>query len=311
VLCVLKKYKALLLILAHQNINEIRLTMKKQQLKIGWIGLGNMGNPMAKRVVGAGFELKVYNRSADKSQALADAGAQVASSISSLVKDADIIFTMLSDDQAVKSVYQDAGLLANAAGKLLIDMSTIKPDTAIELSGIVKTAGASFLSAPVSGSTKPAADGQLIILCSGATEDFEKAKPLFEVLGKKSLLLGDIGVGSKAKLAINYLIALMYLGLAETVLFAEQNGISRIDMLDIINEGALGGGLTRSKTPLIINDDYKPAFALKLMEKDVRLAIEEGAGFPLTQAMYQAYADGIKNGYAEDDVMAILKSIQH
>ncbi|WP_421939896.1 NAD(P)-dependent oxidoreductase [Pedobacter sp.] len=284
--------------------------MEKQHVKIGWIGLGNMGNPMSKRLINGGYALSVYNRNAEKSKPLAELGAEVAGAIGDLVQHSDVIFTMLSDDQAVKSVYQDADLLSNATDKLFIDMSTIKPDTAVELAKMLKDAGGRFLSAPVSGSTKPAADGQLIILCSGAASDFKQAEPLFALLGKKSLLLGDIGVGSKAKLAINYLVALMYLGLAETVLFAEQNGISRTDMLEIINEGALGGGLTRSKTPLIINDDYQPAFALKLMEKDVRLAIEEGASFPLTQAMHQAYADGIKNGYAEDDVMAILKSIQ-
>jgi len=282
----------------------------EQKLNIGWIGLGNMGNPMAKRILNAGHNLTVYNRTVDKTKNLAAAGAVVASSIAELITKTDLVFTMLSDDKAVSSVYSNPELNENAAGKLFIDMSTIKPDTAIALLKGVSASGGRFVSAPVSGSTKPAADGQLIILGSGTTEDFEEAKAIFDILGKKSVFLGPIGVGSKAKLAINYLVALMYLGLAETVLFAEQNGISRTDMLDIINEGALGGPLTKSKTPLIVNDEYPPAFALKLMEKDVRLAIEEGADFPLTKSLHKAYLDGMEKGFAEADVMAILKAIQ-
>ncbi|WP_443947218.1 NAD(P)-dependent oxidoreductase [Pedobacter sp. AW1-32] len=282
----------------------------EQKLNIGWIGLGNMGNPMAARILNAGHNLMVYNRTADKTKVLAEAGAVVAGSISELLSKADIIFTMLSDDAAVTAVYSNPELTRNATGKLFVDMSTIKPDTAITLMERANAAGGRFVSAPVSGSTKPAADGQLIILGSGTIEDFEEAKAIFNILGKKSVFLGPIGVGSKAKLAINYLVALMYLGLAETVLFAEQNGISRADMLDIINEGALGGPLTKSKTSLIINDEYPPAFALKLMEKDVRLAIEEGADFPLTKSMHKAYLDGMEKGFADADVMAVLKSIQ-
>ncbi len=282
----------------------------EKKLNIGWIGLGNMGNPMATRILNAGYPLSVYNRTAGKTAALGKAGAFVASSISELVSKSDIIFTMLSDDQAVKAVYGSPEIQGSAKNKLFVDMSTVKPDTAVELSEIITKAGGRFLSAPVSGSTKPAADGQLLILASGDSSDFEQAREVLEILGKKLFQLGPIGAGSKAKLAVNYLLALMYLGLAETVLFAEQNGISRTDMLDIINEGAMGNALTRSKTPLILKDEFEPAFALKMMEKDVRLAIEEGADFPLTQSLHQAYLDGMNKGFAEADVMAILKSIQ-
>ena len=282
----------------------------EQKLNIGWIGLGNMGNPMASRILNAGYPLTVYNRTTEKTEALVKAGATRASSIGELVSKSDIIFTMLSDDQAVKAVYGGSEIKGSANGKLFIDMSTIKPDTAIELSEIITNAAGRFLSAPVSGSTKPAADGQLLILASGDTSDFELAREVLAILGKKLFRLGPIGAGSKAKLAINYLLALMYLGLAETVLFAEQNGISRTDMLDIINEGAMGNALTLSKTPLILKDEFEPAFALKMMEKDVRLAMEEGADFPLTRSLHQAYMDGMNNGFAEADVMSILKSIQ-
>lgn len=282
------------------------------KLKAGWIGLGNMGNPMAKNLIKAGFEVVVYNRTKAKETELIEAGATSADSPQQLLERCDVVFTMLSNDDAVKEVYEGpAGLLAKAQpGKLLIDMSTVSPDTSRYLAEICRKHQLDFLEAPVSGSVKPAQDGTLIILVGGSADNYQKAKPFFDVLGKLSLHLGDNGVGSSAKLAINYFLGLNLQGLAETVLFAEKNGVSREDMLTIVNEGACGNGITKLKTSSILNNSFPAAFALKHLVKDLRLAKEAGLDAPLIHPLFDSFNHAQELGLGDEDVMAILKSLK-
>ena len=278
-------------------------------VQIGWIGLGNMGTPMSKNLLKAGFAVKVYNRSKDKLQPLIEAGATVASSISELISSCDLIITMLSNDAAVKEVYEGPGglLSAHHPGKLVIDMSTVSPETSRSISAACAKQSVEFLEAPVSGSVKPAQDGTLIILVGGKPENYERAKPVFDKLGKLALLLGGPGIGSSAKLAINYLLGLNLQGLAETVLFAEQQGVAIADMLTIINEGACGNGITKLKSTSILQDNYPAAFALKHLVKDLRLAKETGLDSPLIAPLYNSYLAAQESGLGEEDVMAIKK----
>ena len=281
------------------------------QLKIGWIGLGNMGNPMAKNLLKAGFPLAVLNRTKSKEIELIAAGASSANSPQELMESCDVIFTMLANDDAVKEVFDGpSGLLSKPdAGKLLIDMSTVSPETSRYLSARCASHQINFLEAPVSGSVKPAQDGTLIILVGGTVENYEKAIPLFNPIGKLAVHVGAAGVGSSAKLAINYLLGLNLQGLAETILFAEKNGVSKTDMLTIINEGACGNGITKIKTPSILNNTYPAAFALKHLVKDLRLAKEAGLATPLINPLFNSYEKAQQEGLGEEDVMAIIKSL--
>ncbi|MCD0490060.1 NAD(P)-dependent oxidoreductase [Pedobacter sp. MC2016-14] len=280
-------------------------------LKIGWAGLGNMGTAMASNLLKAGYEVIVYNRTRDKEAALTAAGASSAASLPDLVDSCDVIFTMLSDDHAVKAVYNKEELLSEArAGKLFIDMSTVSPDTSKYLSSLCQKHEANFLDAPVSGSVKPAQDGTLIILAGGSIENYEKAKPLFDVLGKLSLHLGEAGAGSSAKLAINYLLGINILGLAETVLFAGKNGISKENMLTIINEGAVGNGLTKLKTPSILNNEFPAAFALKYIVKDLNLAKDAGLASPMSETLLSSFNQAVNQGLGDEDLMAVIKSLK-
>jgi 3-hydroxyisobutyrate dehydrogenase len=283
--------------------------MSKQ--KIGWIGLGNMGNPMAKNLIKANYEVTVYNRTKEKEQELIQLGATSAASPQELLEKCDIVFTMLTNDEAVKEVFQnETGLLSKpVAGKLVINMSTISPETSRYLAAISNKHQIEFLEAPVSGSVKPAQDGTLIILAGGSTENYERAKPLFDLLGKSSLLLGEVGVGSSAKLAINYFLGLNIQGLAETVLFAEKNGVSRENMLAIVNEGACGNGITNIKTASLLSNQYPAAFALKHLHKDLNLAKNEGLDSPLFHPLLESFQKAQTNGLGEEDVMAIIKSL--
>ncbi len=281
------------------------------QLKLGWIGLGNMGNPMAKNLLKDGFELMVYNRTRSKELELVEAGASSGDSPQQMLQACDVVITMLSNDAAVKEIFDGTnGLLSNSvAGKLLIDMSTVAPDTSRYLSGRCSDHHMNFLEAPVSGSVKPAQDGQLIILAGGTVANYEKAIPIFNALGKLSVHTGGAGVGSSAKLAINYLLGLNLQGLAETILFAEKNGVSKKDMLTIINEGACGNGITKIKSPSILKNDYPAAFALKHLVKDLQLAKDAGLDTPLITPLFESYQQAQQEGLGEEDVMAIIKSL--
>ncbi|MEO6228957.1 MAG: NAD(P)-dependent oxidoreductase [Ferruginibacter sp.] len=278
--------------------------------KLGWIGLGNMGLPMAKNLEKAQFPLSVYNRSADKTKSFEDTGVTVAKSLTELVSNADIIFTMVSDDNAARAIYEEIGLLDSIEGKIFIDMSTISQELTESLAKEMKAKSASFLDAPVAGSTRPATDGTLIIMVGGEEEILETVMPYLEKLGKSVKYLGNNGKGIAAKLSINYFVSLLYLGLAEAVLLAEKNGINRSDFLEIVNESAAGSGATKVKTPLLINEDYAPAFSLSLMLKDVLLAKNNGADYPLTNALAGAYAGAQKAGYGDDDVIGVIKYLQ-
>lgn len=281
------------------------------QLKLGWIGLGNMGNPMAKNLLKAGFELMVYNRTRSKENELVEAGASAADSPQQLLDACDVVITMLSNDAAVKEIYEGTnGLLSKSfPGKLLIDMSTVSPEISRYLSGRCSDHQMNFLEAPVSGSVKPAQDGQLIILVGGNVANYEKAISIFNALGKLSVHVGAAGVGSSAKLAINYLLGLNLQGLAETILFAEKNGVSKTDMLTIINEGACANGISKIKSPSILNNDYPAAFALKHLVKDLQLAKDAGLDTPLITPLFNSYQQAQQEGLGEEDVMAVIKSL--
>jgi 3-hydroxyisobutyrate dehydrogenase len=273
--------------------------------KIGFIGLGNMGHPMAKNLEKAGFPLYVFNRTLEKADDFKEKSV-VCNTVSDVVKNCDIIFTILTNDEAVKAVYEEI-LTQNVTRKLFVDMSTISPEATSGISSAVKIKEAGFIDAPVAGSTKPAAEGTLIIMVGGEEKDLQRAEPYLQKLGKTIKHLGENGKGIAAKLSVNYFISTIYQGLAETVLFSDKLGIERKDMLEIINESASGSGATKVKTPLLIEDNYKPAFALDLMLKDILLAKNAGADFPLSKTLIETYQSAHDEGFGKDDVIGIIQ----
>jgi 3-hydroxyisobutyrate dehydrogenase len=283
--------------------------MKMNEEKIGFIGLGSMGHPMAKNLEKAGFSLSVYNRTIEKAEDFKQKSV-VYNNVSDLVKNSDIIFTMLTNDDAVKAVYDEV-LTLDVTGKLFIDMSTVSPEKSHQIATALTIKEASFIDAPVAGSTKPAADGTLIIMVGGKEKDLQRALPYFEKLGKQIKHLGENGKGIAAKLSVNYFISTIYQGLAETILFSDKLGIDRKDMLEIINESASGSGATKIKTPLLISENYQPAFALDLMLKDILLAKDAGADFPLTKTLIESYQSAHDAGFGKDDVIGIINYLKN
>jgi 3-hydroxyisobutyrate dehydrogenase len=276
--------------------------------KIGWIGLGNMGVPMVKNLLKAGFEVTVFNRTAAKAAPLQEAGAKLAASPAALWDVADTIITMVADDAALQQIHQGKdGLLAGSrTAGTVIDMSTVSPATSRELATRLAASGVDYLDAPVAGSVKPAELGQLVIMVGGKKEVYEKAVPIFEKLGKAQFYLGEQGSGNNAKLAINTLLAFNMQGLAESVLFAGEHGIRPEAMLAIIGESALANAITKMKTANIVQGNYQPAFALKHLAKDLRLAQGQGLHTPGGEALHDSYQQALAQGWGDKDISAIF-----
>lgn len=279
--------------------------------KIGWIGLGNMGIPMSQQLIKAGYSVTVYNRSKEKEASLKATSAGIAASPKQLIQQTDLVFIMVSNDEAISEIFNgDAGLLsAKATGKIIINMSTVSPGISKEVAALCKEQGNHYLDAPVSGSVKQAEDGQLVIMVGGEENIFDQAKPVLEKLGKLALLVGNTGAGNTAKLAINTLLGFHAQGLAEAIIFAQQHDIKTEDMLNIINNSALGNVFAKIKGDAIIKDNYQAAFALKHIAKDLRLAKTEGLNSPLAKVAYQTFQEA-EAEYGNEDIIAIIKQIR-
>ena len=189
----------------------------------------------------------------------------------------------------------------------MIDMSTVGTKISKRLAKNCSDKGVHFLEAKVSGSVKPAEEGQLVIMAGGAMADYQNALPVFEALGKHSFYMGEVGIASAAKLCLNYFLALTMQGLAETALFAQHLNIDTVDMLNLVNESALGSGITRLKSQAILSNDFSPAFALKHIAKDLRLVQKEGMTFPLFNPLLASYQSASQMGFAEDDAISIIR----
>lgn len=279
--------------------------------KLGWIGLGNMGHPMSQRHLNAGYPVTVHNRSKEKEATLKANGASIAATPAELIKNTDIVFIMVSDDQATREVVTgtDGLLAANTRGKLIINMSTVSPAIGKELAAACAKQGNDYLDAPVSGSVKQAQEGQLVIMVGGPQPLYEKATPVLQPLGKLILHLGDTGAGNTAKLAINLLLGMYTQALAEATIFASQHGVSTEDFMNIVNNGAMANAYAKIKGDLIINNNYKPAFALKWIVKDLGLARSEGWKTPLAELAFQSFQKA-QPKFGEEDLIAIRKALE-
>ena len=275
---------------------------------IGWIGLGNMGTPMSQRLINAGYPVTVYNRNKEKETALKAAGASTAATPEQLIGQVEIVFTMVSDDQAIRDIFRgDNGLLkAGTTGKLFINMSTVSPGISKEIAAACEKQGSQYLDAPVSGSVKQAQEGQLVIMVGGNTTAFGQATPILQHLGRLVLRVGDHGAGNTAKLAMNLLLGIHAQGLAEATLFARTHGLRTEDFLNIFNNSAIGNVFGKIKGDAILQDNYKAAFALKLIAKDLRLAKAEGWNTPLAETTWQSFLQA-EPGFGDLDIFAILQ----
>jgi 3-hydroxyisobutyrate dehydrogenase-like beta-hydroxyacid dehydrogenase len=285
-------------------------------MKLGWIGLGNMGQPMVANLLRAGFDVTVYNRTRAKADAFREQGAKVADSPQELARQVDTVITMVADGTTLEEVlYGEQGVIHGVReGQTVIDMSTVGPEPVRAAAEAFSQRGVKFLEAPVSGSVGPAKDATLVILVGGEEAAYEQHKPVFEALGKASFYFGENGQGANAKLAINLLLGVVLQGLSESLVLGSKSGLDRETLLRAIGVTACAAPIVLGKTPSILADEFPAAFALKHMEKDFGLALEQAkrteAALPATAAAHQTYVAAKANGLGDQDIMAVLAQLE-
>ena len=269
-----------------------------------------MGEPMCKQLIGSGYPVTVYNRSKGKEEAMELMGAVAASSPASLIQQCDVVILMVSDDQAVHSIFSgEQGLLqAKATGKLIINMSTVSPTISKLLAPLCKQQGNNYIDAPVSGSVMQAEERGLVIMAGGDEDTFEMAKPILEQLGKLVMLVGPTGAGNAAKLAMNTMLAFNTQGLAEAAIFAKKHDIKIEDFVTLLNNSAMRSPFIKTKGNAIIQNNYHAAFALKHLAKDLRLARSEGLATPLGEVAFQTFQEA-EPVLGEADIIAVIKQL--
>jgi 3-hydroxyisobutyrate dehydrogenase-like beta-hydroxyacid dehydrogenase len=245
-----------------------------------------MGAPMARRLLGAGFPLTVWNRTASRCEALVESGAAVAASPRALAERAQVVVTMVSDAVALEEVLDgDEGLLAGMGpGSILVDMSTIGPAAAHAFAGRVTERGGSWIDAPVSGSTALAEQGALTTMVGGNPEAIERVRPILEAMTQKIFVLGAEGTGAAMKLAVNAVIAALNEAIAEGLVLAERSGIARATAYDVFAGGVAAAPYVLYKRDAFVSPEQTPvAFTVELMRKDLRLvfALADELGLPL------------------------------
>ena len=284
--------------------------------KVGFIGLGIMGKPMARNLMDAGYELTVYNRSPEKAEELGEAGATVAESPMEVAENSDVVITMLPDSPQVSEVVTgEEGVLEGIAeGSLLVDMSTISPVVTEELSEAVKEKGAGMLDAPVSGGDVGAIEGTLSIMVGGEEEDFERANPLFDVMGATVTHVGPIGAGQVTKAANQIVVALTIEAVSEALVLGSKGGVPPEKILDVLSGGLAGNKVMEVKREKFLSHKFDPGFRSELHHKDLGIALaagrEYGVVLPVTAIVDQMLLSMRQKGWGGEDHSALLRVIE-
>ena len=279
---------------------------------IGFIGLGIMGRPMAKNLMEAGYELVLYNRTREKAEELAGDGATVAESPREVAEQSDIIITMLPDSPEVReAVAGEGGVFEGIKeGSLVVDMSTISPMIAEELAADAGERGVGLLDAPVSGGEPGAEDGTLSIMAGGSEEDFERARPLFDILGKTVVHVGEAGAGQVVKACNQIVVALIIEAVSEALVLGSKAGVDPAKVIEILSGGLAGNKVMEAKKSFFLEHDFNPGFRIDLHHKDLGIALtagrEYGVALPVTAIVSQMLEALKAKGSGDRDHSALL-----
>ncbi len=280
--------------------------------KVGWIGTGRMGSAIATRLLDAGVDLAVWNRTRSKAEPLAEKGATVVDSPRDLA-DRDIVFTMVGGPSDVLEVaFGDQGVLSSpdARPSILIDSTTIDPATSQELTDRAAEMGTAVLACPVSGNPKVVKSGQLTVVTSGPEAAFQTAKPYIEQFGRKVTYVGDTDQARLVKIAHNLMLGVVTQSMAEIALLCEAGGVKRSDLLEFLNDSVMGSTFTRYKSPAFVNLDFTPTFTSHLLRKDLELGLEASRQYdvplPVTALTHQIVMENIGLGHGDQDFANLL-----
>jgi 2-hydroxy-3-oxopropionate reductase len=284
--------------------------------KIGFIGLGIMGRPMAINLIKAGHDVTAFDVFPDAITPVVKAGATAGVSCADVASKSDVIITMVQDGpQAEAAITGESGVLDGASrGDLIIDMSSIAPGVSQRVGQACEKSGVGFLDAPVSGGEPFAISGDLAIMVGGQADLFERAKPLFEVVGKSSVLCGGVGAGNVTKLANQIVVGANIHGLAEALTLATKAGVNPETVFDAIKGGLAGSNVMNAKAPMMFERNFQPGFRIELHYKDINNAMETARelGLPLqvTANLQQVLTSLVEKGYGKEDHSGILHFVE-
>lgn len=285
--------------------------------RLGFIGLGIMGQGMAANLLSAGFSLTVWNRTVTRMQDLVGQGAHAGASPADVAERSDIIVICVSDTADVQEVMLgERGVIHGArSGALVIDCSTISPQATRDMALALSEAGVFMLDAPVSGGSEGAARGALSIMVGGEREQFERALPIFQAMGKTITHIGGHGAGQTAKLVNQVLVVGNCIAMCEALLFAQAGGVDLQKTYNAISQGAAGSWMFTHRAPQIMQRDWRPGFTIDLQQKDLRLVLEAaddlGVPLPVTSLVFQLYRTLQVQGSGSDGNHALVKALEH
>jgi 3-hydroxyisobutyrate dehydrogenase len=283
--------------------------------KLGFIGIGYMGHPIARRLLESGFKLTAYDRNRSKAEELIQYGGTVAQSVAKLSSSCNVVLTCLPNDQVVLDIYRGPdGVFANVRpGSLVIDMSTVYPDTSQELSKLGSERSVEVLDVTISGSTPVAETGLLTLFGGGSQECFDSAESIFRAIAHQYFYLGPTGSGAKMKLVVNTLLGIGMQAIAEAVALGEKAGLDRKRLLEVLSKTAVVAPAHVGKLARAIAGDYSPQFPIRLMGKDFGLiltfAAVVGARMPAARASSEINAQQSEEG-EEQDYSAVIRQME-
>jgi 3-hydroxyisobutyrate dehydrogenase-like beta-hydroxyacid dehydrogenase len=282
-------------------------------MRIGFIGLGIMGSRMARNLLKGGYELTVYNRTRAKAEPLLAEGAQWAATPADLAREVDVLFTMLSTPEVVRTLAIEEGGFLHALPQeaLWVDCSTVHPGFARWMAGVAGAGGVRCLDAPVAGTKGPAESGELIFLVGGNADDLEQARPLLACMGRKILHLGGAGQGAAMKMLFNLMLGCAMAAYSEALVLGEALGLARKTIAGVLLEAPVTAPFLKLKQPLIDKGAFEAHFPLRWMRKDLHLAAqaayENGVALPSLNAVKELYALAQKGGLGKEDFAAIYR----
>lgn len=284
--------------------------------RIGFIGLGIMGKPMARNLMKSGYDLVVHNRSRMAVDEIAGEGAIPASNPREVAEQAKIVITMLPDSPDVRDVVFGENGLSEAMGEgsLLIDMSTISPVTTLEVVEALAAKGAHALDAPVSGGDKGAIAATLSIMVGGDADDFARAKPIFEALGKTIVHVGAAGAGQTVKACNQIVVALTFEAVSEALVLGSKAGVDPHKIIQVLSGGLAGNKVLELRGESMIAHNFQPGFRINLHRKDLGIALDAGKSYnvslPATAQVNQMFTAMVAGGFGDLDHSALLKHIE-
>lgn len=275
-----------------------------------------MGSPMAQNLIKSGYDVTVWNRTKSKCDPLINLGAKYQPSPQEVAASCDVTFAMLADPESALDVATGENGAASglSPGKGYVDVSTVDGVTSKLISARIKDTGALFLEAPVSGSKKPAEDGQLIFLTAGDKALYERVAPLLDIMGKSKFYLGEVGNGAAMKLVVNMIMGSMMASFSEGLLLSEKVGLDPSILVQVVSQGAISAPMYSLKGPSMIQSLYPTAFPLKHQQKDLRLALGLAESVsqptPIAAAANELYKVAKSHGLSDQDFSAVIESLK-